>query len=340
MLFEELVITIMKAVNLQRTVSSPYHLIKGKKSGQTIQDIGYYGLHPYFAVMPKLEKPLFDAVVKGLFDRRLLRENSETIDLTEAAMALAVPASKLNGWKYRGKESLFFDRLSLIVQTLSFTSQQINIFDPVHNAEDVQKWVKNYLKKINFRDKNVVAAFKTEMLESLDALSVDEGQKMMLVQRLTGLGMSGQTWQQIAQLHRLDSPDVQLAIIETLHAWMDLIEQQPYPLLKNLLEGIVQSSSLTESAQRTEKLFKNGFSLAEIAAARNLKSSTIEDHFVELAMNEAAFDYRPFMEPDLFDRIVEISRKDGTKRLRDIKEKVPEASYFQIRLALAVKEVT
>src|SRR5690606_36111424 len=107
-------------------------------------DIGYYGLHPYFAVMPKLEKSHYDAVVKGLFDRRLLRTNSETIDLTEAALALAVPASQLDGWKYRGKESLFFDRLSLIVQTLSFTSQQINIFDPVHNAEDVQKWVKNY----------------------------------------------------------------------------------------------------------------------------------------------------------------------------------------------------
>src|SRR5690606_23739286 len=129
------------------------------------------------------------------------------------------------------------------------------------------------------------------------------------VQRLTGLGLSGQTWQQIAQLHRLDSLDVQLAIIETLHAWMERIEQQPYPLLKPLLEGIVQSSSLTESAQRTEKLFKNGLSLAEIAAARNLKSSTIEDHFVELAMNEAAFDTRPFMDPELFGRIVEISRK-------------------------------
>lgn len=340
MLFEELVIAIMKAVNLQRTVSSPYHLIKGKKSGQTIQDIGYYRLHPYFAVMPKLEKTLYDSVVEGLFDRQLLRDNSETIDLTEAALALTVPVSKLNGWKYRGKESVFFDRLSLIVQTLSFTSQQINIFNPVHNMEDVQKWVKIYLKKINFRDKNVVSAFKMELMESLGALSVDETQKMMLVQRLTGLGMSGQTWQQIAQLHRLDSLDVQLAIIETLHAWMEGIEQQAYPLLNPLLEGIVQSSSLTESAQRTEKLFKNGFSLTEIAAARNLKPSTIEDHFVELAMNEAAFDYRPFMEPELFKRIVEISRKDGTKRLRDIKEKVPKASYFQIRLALAVKEVT
>ncbi|WKA57253.1 helix-turn-helix domain-containing protein [Planococcus shenhongbingii] len=338
MLFEELVITIMKAVNLERTISSPFHLIKGKKSGQTIQDIGYYGLYPYFAVMPKLEKQLYDEVIQRLFRQQLLKANDEVIDLTEKALAMDIPASRFNGWKYRGNEAVFLNRLSLVVQTLSYTSQQINRFDPVHNAEDLQSWVKRYLKKINFRELSAVRAFKTEMVNSLQIASISEQQKMIVMQRLTGLGWSGLTWEQIASAHGLHILDAQLAAVEALHAWIDVIEMENFPLLSGLTENIVQRSVLTESTQRTLKLFEKGLSLEEIAAVRQLKTSTIEDHFVELAMNDPFFNYTAFLSKSLYEKIVAVSKNRKTKRLRDIKEELPDASYFQIRLALALKE--
>lgn len=338
LLFEELVITIMKAINLERTISSPYHLIKGKKSGQTIQDVGYYRLHPYFAVMPNLEKNLYDEVIRNLFARQLLKPNDQVIDLTDKAMALEAPASTLNGWKYRGNEAVFLNRLSLIVQTLSYTSQKTNRFDPVHNAEDLQAWVKNYLKKINFRDPSSVAGFKAEILESLESAEVDERSKMILMQRLTGLGWSGLTWEQIALTHDLHILDVQLASVEALHAWINVLEQNRFPMLSPLLDQVIQRSVLTESTQRTERLFERGLSLDEIAAIRQLKTSTIEDHFVELAMNDPFFNFTPFMPPAMYEQIVNVSKKRNTKRLRDIKEELPDATYFQIRLALALRE--
>ncbi|HSP22208.1 MAG TPA: helix-turn-helix domain-containing protein [Planococcus sp. (in: firmicutes)] len=338
MLFEELVISIMKAVNLERTVSSPFHLIKGKKSGQTIQDIGYYRLHPYFALMPKLDKKAYDEAIQSLFSRNLLRPNEQVIDLSNAALGMEIPGSKLNGWKYRGNEILFLNRLSLIVQTLSHTSQKEYRFDPVHNAVDLQGWVKDYLTRINFRDSETAERLKKEMHDSLEATAVPEDYKMMLMQRLTGLGLSGLTWEQIAAGKELHTLDVQLAVIETLHAWLEVLEGGDFPLLTPLLNGVVQLSSLTESAERTDKLFKQGLSLAEIAAIRQLKTSTIEDHFVELAMDDPSFDYTVFIPQELFRSITDISAQHNTKRLRDIKEMLPQASYFQIRLALAVKE--
>lgn len=338
MLFEELVISIMKAVNLERTVSSPFHLIKGKKSGQTIQDIGYYRLHPYFAVMPKLDKNAYDEVIQSLFARNLLRPNEQVIDLSEAALGMRIPPSKLNGWKYRGNEILFLNRLSLIVQTLSHTSQSVYSFDPVHNAVDLQAWVKEYLVRINYRDSEIVDRFRKELHDSLEAADVAEDNKMMLMQRLTGLRLSGLTWEQIAAGKGLHTLDVQLSVIETLHAWLEILESGDFPLFSPLLNGVVQRSSLTESAERTDKLFKQGLSLDEIAAVRQLKTSTIEDHFVELAMNDPAFDYTVFIPQDLFRSITGISAQRNTKRLRDIKDMLPQASYFQIRLALAVKE--
>ncbi|MDN7241132.1 helix-turn-helix domain-containing protein [Planococcus sp. N028] len=337
MLFDELIIAIMKAVNRERTVSSPFHLIKGKKSGQTIQDIGYYGLYPYFAVMPQLDKQAYDQAVAGLFARGLLRQNDAVIDLTDLAITSQTPETPLNGWKYRGNEALFLNRLSLIVQTFSHISQKVNIFDPVINSEDIQSWVKTYLRKHNFRDPSVPSEFKNQLLSSLEETMVPEKHKMILMQRLSGLGYSGLTWEQIAAGYGNTPLDVQLNLIETLHAWMQVIEQNRYPLLSALMEGVIQQSSLTESAQRTEKLFARGFSLEQIAELRQLKTSTIEDHFVELAMNDPYFNYSSFMSEEAFQAIVGLSRDQQTKRLRDIKEKLPEVTYFQIRLALAIK---
>lgn len=340
MLFHELVITIMKAMNLERTISAPFHLLKGKKSGQTIQDIGYYQLFPFFAVMPKLEKPLYDEVVKSLHDRNFLRSNHEVIDLDVSALELELPPVKLNGWKYRGNEMIFLRRLSLTVQTLSYTSQQVFHFDPVHNDENVQGWVKRYLRSINFREASAVRSFKAEMSESLERTAVADDQKLMLLRRLTGKGISGMTWHQLAVEKGIHPLDAQLAVVQALHSWLDVLEKREYPMLLPFLEGIVQQSALTDSTRRTEKLFEQGLGLEEIAAVRNLKTSTIEDHFVELAMNDPFFNYLAFLPQELFQRITGISAAKKTKRLRDIKEQLPEATYFQIRLALAVREET
>ncbi|ANU10645.1 hypothetical protein A1A1_09256 [Planococcus antarcticus DSM 14505] len=338
MLFTELILAIMKAVNRQRTISSPYHLIKGKKSGQTIQDIGYFSLYPYFGVLPKLDKKAYDQAVRHLFSQSYLVVNEQVLELSQKAIDLDIAASSLNGWKYRGNENLFFNRLSLIVQTFSHISQQEKIFDPIVGNEEIQSWVKKYLKRIGFRDLAVAQAFKEELLSTLTDTEVSETHKMIIMERLTGSGLSGLTWQQIADSKNLSLLDVQLMVVEALHGWMAIIEQSKPPMLLGLMEGIIQESSLTETAQRTEKLFDKGFSLEQIASLRQLKTSTIEDHFVELAMNDPYFNYTPFLNSALYEAIIAESRRRDTKRLREIKEQLPEASYFQIRMALSIRE--
>ena len=337
MLFEDILIIILKAVDGERTISSPYHLIKGKKSGQTIQDIGYYKLHPYFGVMPKLEKKVYDRAVQKLFDKGFIETDGQVVRMREASRQHQAAAPLLNGWKYRGNEQLFMARLSLIVQTLSQIHQNQRMFDPAVIAEDVQRWVKTYLHRIDYRNIESCRRFKAELAASLSETGVEVIGKKIVVQRLSGYKIGGMTWEQIAAAEEVEIIDVQILAIETLHAWMDILESGKYPMMQGLLEGIVQQSSLTETARRTESYFRNGRKLEEIAALRGLKTSTIEDHFVELAMNDSGFDILAFMEASLFSRIIAVSQSRKTKRLRDIKEHVPEASYFQIRLALATK---
>ncbi len=337
MQFEEAILTIMKAVDGQRTISSPYHLIKGKKSGQTIQDIGYFGLHPFFGVLPKLEKADYLAAVERLQGAGLLGAAEETVQLQAHAYEREVPETALNGWKYRGNERLFFARLSLIVQTMSCFIQGHKRFDPVVTDETVQAWVKRYLNRIDFRSADVQSRFRQQIEHSLHEAAVADWQKEVVLERLSGYQVGGLTWHQIAARRNLLPIDAQLAAVEALHSWLAVIEEQKPSLLVLLLEGIVQHSSLTESAMRTKNLFDRGFSLEQIAGLRQLKTSTIEDHFVELAMNDPAFQRTPFMDDELYESIHQLSRELKTMRLRDIKQHLPSASYFQIRLALAIK---
>lgn len=337
MRFDEVVLAIMKAVDGQRTISSPYHLIKGKKSGQTIQDIGYFNLHPFFGVLPKLDKSDYLASVSRLQSAGLLRADDEQVRLTSRALDFPLPETSLNGWKYRGNERRFFARLSLTVQTMSCFMQNQKRFDPVVSDETVQAWVRNYLQRIRFRESDIQRSFKEQLESTLELVDAAPWQKDVVIERLSGFNIGGLTWDQIAMKRNILPIDAKLAAVEVLHAWLNVIEEQRPALLMAMLEGIVQQSALTESAKRTQNLFERGFSLEQIAELRQLKTSTIEDHFVELAMNDPAFLYTPFMDSAVYKKINQISGELKTMRLRDIKERLPQASYFQIRLALAMR---
>ncbi|MGM0897456.1 MAG: helix-turn-helix domain-containing protein [Bacillota bacterium] len=335
--FDEVVLAILKAVDGQRTVSSPYHIIKGKKSGQTIQDIGYFGLHAFFAVLPNLDKPEYMASIARLQASGILIPDEEAVRLHVTAFDRELSATLLNGWKYRGNERLFFARLSLIVQTMSNFMQGHKRFDPVVADESVQAWVKLYLQRIDFRSSDTQRSFRKQIEHSLAMSKASEWQKDIMMERLSGYGIGGLTWDQLALEHDLLPLDMKIAAVEALHAWMDILESKQHPLLAGLLEGIIQQSALTESAKRTLNLFERGFSLAQIAELRQLKESTIEDHFVEIAMNDPDFSSSPFMDGEIYEAIQFISEELKTMRLRDIKLRLPEASYFQIRLALAMR---
>ncbi|AQQ53647.1 helix-turn-helix domain-containing protein [Planococcus lenghuensis] len=337
MSFEEAILAIMKKLNGQRTVSAPYHVLKGKKSGQTIQDIGYFSLHPFFGVMPALKKEKYDEAVAALRYSGFIGEADKQIRLLAGGEKLALPEHHFNGWKYQGRERLFFARLSLVIQTLSHKHQGIRVFDPVQNRTDIQQWVKKYLMDTTYAAPETYKAFKEEMERSLGAAATGDDGKSVLLGRFSGYGISGQTWQQMAAERGCSEMDVRLAATETLHSWLDEISDGDYPLLIPFLEDVIRRSALTDSTRRTIHLFKEGHSMEEIAAIRRLRPSTIEDHFVEMAMNDPAFDVTQFMKREDYDRVSAVSRGADTKRLRDIKEQLPDLSYFQIRLALSAK---
>nr|WP_239454509.1 helix-turn-helix domain-containing protein [Bacillus suaedaesalsae] len=94
--------------------------------------------------------------------------------------------------------------------------------------------------------------------------------------------------------------------------------------------------TLTQSTEKTFELVNQGYSIEAIAKIRQLKKNTIEDHIVEIALSDEAFDISPYIKSDTFKQIEECIMRLKTNQLKLIKNSLEiPVGYFEIRLALA-----
>ena len=337
-IFHQILYQILAILNNERTVSSAYHLLKGKRSGQTIQDVGIFKLHTYFGLLPKLQRSVFDEAIKELQNQGvlLLEENGfYQINLDE-------PIEKqqyyYNGWRYRGNEHQFFSRLSLLVETVSHVKHHVRYFAPTEKNTNTQKFIRAFLKTNTFQTESFRKQLHDEIHLCLAHESFTELQRELIVNRLSGVNVPGVTWKQLAHLYKLEQMDVYLIYISALHLLLNRIYEEDVPILQRLATNIEVTTPLTESTKQTSMYIQQGYSIEQIANSRQLKTSTIEDHIVEMAMNIPAFSIEPFLSTADLQTILSTSEAYQTKKLRVLKEIMPNYSYFQLRLALAKGE--
>ena len=88
--------------------------------------------------------------------------------------------------------------------------------------------------------------------------------------------------------------------------------------------------------QITLSMYKAGKSIEEIALERNLKSSTVTSHLVELVEDGETIDITPLIAPGHYDVIVAALYQVGFMPLKPVKELLgDEYSYDEIRLVRA-----
>lgn len=335
-----LILVIINRLDGERTIYSALHLLRGKRSGQTLQDVKYYNLNPFFSLLPKLEKEVFDVSIDKLRQSSLITIDTESIvHITQAGkeMEASLRSYHFNGWDYRGAEQLFFARLSLFIQTLSHFRVNEKTFMPTQRDREVQLFTKDLLMGQSITNPEFALQIKEELVLSMDLSKMSEMQKQILTHRLGGYKQTGWTWSQLSQVLKVDAESIHLHFIESLHLLLPTIEnsnQTPY--LTRLAQHIKVSSYLTDSSRKTHQLFVDGKSIEEICEIRNLKRSTIEDHFVEISSNDERFPVEQFILQSQIDKVFNKVEELGTKRLRILKDEFPTLTYFQLRLILGV----
>lgn len=325
----------------ERTIYSGLHLLRGKRSGQTLQDIEYYNLKGFFCVWPKLKIELYDEATNQLMKSGYISiKDKAIVQLTEKGRtrSRSLPTYYFNGWNYRGNEMIFFARLSLTVQTVSNFRAGKRSFMPTEKDYEVQTFVKSLLHKQPIGNPSFSLQLMDELRRCVENSKLTEVQKLILVHRLGGYELTGWTWSQLAESLKLSVVSIRLLFIESLHLLLDTIDVSTnMPYLRKMTDNVKVSSYLTASAMQTKQFFESGLSMDRIAEIRKLKMSTIEDHFVEMSINDSDFPLDQFVSERNVKEVMTHADELETRRLRLLKDEFNELTYFQLRLILGAK---
>ncbi|WP_242142629.1 MULTISPECIES: helix-turn-helix domain-containing protein [unclassified Bacillus cereus group] len=350
MQFQYTILYCLKQLNGERTVSSIYYLLKGKRSSQTLQDGNIFRISFLFGVYKSLTRSNYEQEIERILASEWIEVKHEnTYVLTDRGekqletleKTMAFP-KHLDGLNYGDLGEAFWKRLSLTIQTVSNLQQKNTKFIPIQQDPEVTRWVKEFLIGLPYVRSELATRLWEEMYNILK--NMDEIEATILTYRLTGYERIGYTLQQLAEIINEDVFRVYLLFWSTIHYMIQVVckREKEFPLLTKIISYPNEREDLFSlSTKKTYRLWKQGRSLEEIAVIRNLKLATIEDHFVEIALREKAFSIEMFIEKNKIKRVKQVVETLQTRKLRVLKQAVgEEISYFEIRLVLAQLEGT
>ncbi|MEC2915576.1 helix-turn-helix domain-containing protein [Bacillus cereus] len=338
----------LKQLNGERTVSSIYYLLKGKRSSQTLQDGNMFRISFLFGIYKSLNRNDYEGEVAKLLQANFIQEIHENtyvltptgkMQLHKWEEVYAFPAH-LHGLHYGELGETFWKRLSLIIQTISNLQQNNTKFIPIQQDTEIMMWVKRFLTGIPYKRSELARKLWTEVYNLLEKSNTIEA--TIVTYRLTGYERIGCTLQQLAEITKQDIFRVYFLFWGTMHFFIQEVrdKENEFPLLAEIISYPNERAELFSlSTKKTYNFWRQGRSLEEIATIRNLKVATIEDHFVEIALREKDFSIEMFMEKEKIDKVIKVIEALQTRKLRVLKQAVGEdISYFEVRLVLARME--
>jgi uncharacterized protein YpbB len=340
---QTVILFCLHQINGDRSIYSIFHIIKGKKSSQTIQDVHLFQIAPFFQSYDFIKRVEFDQIITQLVSVNWLEKvKDHHYQLTQQGKAFLESSIIehpfpifLNGLTFQSMTGPFWERLSLLVQVCSNLAHNQSHYIPIQRKSDIQIWLKNFLAQLPTSRNKLALQLFTELSQLLEKEpSINPS---TLVLRLTGHNHIGLTPQQVALNLGHEITYYHIHFLNLLHYLLKNIEQEnkQYPLLFSIIKDLHQPFPFTNSTMKTYEMLRSGVSLEEIARIRKLKRSTIEDHLVEIAFNDKQFNIAPFVPSERQTLIINAAKQNGSKQLKHIRELTNGLDYFEIRLVLA-----
>lgn len=336
-----IILYCLRQLKGERTSASIFHLLKGKKSSQTIQDAHLFQLTNLFQVFPSLQRDVITQTIKffqedGIIERQssdcffVTNKGNEQLDTCLQQYPLP---KYLNGWRYHHVTNLFWQRLSLLVQVSSHLINHDPMYIPVQRNDETKDWIKTFIQSKKLSRTELAYQLHHELLESLSCNKDIDPRTLVL--RLTGYKQIGLTNDQAAMKLEMDPFLFTIHFLNVIHYLIIVSNHSPmtYQLLSEMSKHA--SLPLTNSTRTTYELLKKGYTIEQMMHVRQLKRGTIEDHLIEIALNDDLFTIEQFVDEKKRKKILQAAETTMTKQLRVIKDQVPFASYFEIRLVLA-----
>lgn len=346
MLLEKIILTSVARIENNRTISSVYYLLLGKRSIQTVQDAYMYEINQFYGIFSNLNKQDFNEVIIKLTKQNLLIEegNNTYVLSNQGRIWLSDyveewPLHYFNGIKHNENDQTFYNRLLLMTQVLTNRKMKQSTYIPVIDQTPIANWVVNTYQRLKNNVDESLQHIYDELHYLLTHFSTVEAS--LFVNRLTGYKTYGMSLSQLAKLYDLDIYDVQLLLTGVIHQIMNLVnsKKSEFPFLTLFMIDLKNTRFLSQSASQTKEVLDKGYDLATISRLRNLRINTIYDHIVEITLADSNFAITPYVNEAEQDQVLSAYKKTGSTKLKEIKNNVSEdISYFQIRLVLATSQ--
>lgn len=343
LLIQYIILHAVSMIGSDRSISSIYHMLKGKTSIQTIQDAKLYKLEYLFGIHKQFHRGSYTQVIESIQEQNLIEEISDNTYIITEAGNVWLQQNKdiqarlyLNGKLFHKQDKIFFFRLQLLVQVWTNKKMSSSNYIPIVEDKEITHWIKQFYKMTYKKtDLYLVQLYEeiSTILNNEPSVSAD-----IFVSQLSSYNDIGKTTGQLAFDHQLPEEEVYLLTVNTLHHFLHSAAKNAthFPLLRLLVPASEKKDSITESARLTKRFLNQGMTLTEIAFKRSLKINTIYDHIVELAMIDETFPVDHYISAEEEKSIQTAAARLNTFKLKEIKEATgADISYFQIRLVIA-----
>lgn len=342
MFLDSIILKSSLQFNRNRTNSAIYHLITGKRSIQTVQDAHIYQLKKFYGINRSLYKGNFDKKLHALASEQLLYlDSSMCCSVTPKGRDWLDEHSELlnfedfDGLHFHAASPVFYERLLLLIQTLSNSCNNNRSFIPVVDKTPILSWVKSLYQGLRSVKEDYFEQLYRDLHRLLSIFPHREAS--LYVDRLSGYNHYGKSKDQLATEYQMESLDIPLIIERMNHRMLTEILKSPqeYQAIGVLVKDLENRQFITNSARKTYELLKK-HSIDEIGHMRGLKENTVYDHLVEVALFTRDFPVLHYVSETQRQQILAAVRNDNTYKLKVIKQMVDSSiSYFQIRLVLA-----
>ncbi|WP_010095957.1 helix-turn-helix domain-containing protein [Ornithinibacillus scapharcae] len=338
---EGIILECIKQIKDNRTIYGIYHILAGKKSIQSVHDARLFRLEKYYGIYQTMTRESFISIITTMQKNNLIKMDKDYYQITDTGEAVLKEyrasnlVTYLNGIRFTGRDITFIERLYLLVQTYSNIKANNNAFIPIIDRPEITSWVRTFYQQKRHID--ITETLYKELYQLLTYVSDLEAE--FFINRFTGYKYIGRSMDQLANEYQLTRDNASILLIGIIHRLLHVIgdESSTFEILTDVASVTTNNQKfITNTANQTYQLLRDGYHIQQIADKRNLKLNTIYDHIVEIALYDRDMEIESFVKEEDQSEILAAIQKARSYKLKAIKDHCHDSiSYFQIRLVLA-----
>lgn len=312
-----------------------FSIITGRNTVSNIYWGMRYDLLDYFSIDPQFTNEIYQKILSKLKQNKLLTESNGQVRLTQNGLIRQKKAKSdlyqikhpklINQYKFNEWSETCILAIQ-VVSELSFVNRH---YYPVVTSEltkfNIKEWISNNDKTILTKQVNLELRLFVQ--------EIDTNSSLIFMNKLIGHNLNGLTNKQLANELNLSEMEIQLIYRDTINFFASWIEEQKQSVFKELVQSILKTGIISESAKETMRLITMGLSVSDVAKSRRLKTSTIFEHLLELAMISEKFPFDTFLTKKIINDLSEIMGRDIDQvPFKIIQNKKPDINFFDYRL--------